>query len=544
MEKNYRMPFIAKSKTNTKHNLVGSWRMGLLPFFTPQKISPCEKACPLNQEIPEILELTKKQKYEEAWRLIVQKNPFPSVCGRICKHFCKDACNRQYYDGSVNFKEIERFLGDLALKNNWSADFSIPSALYKVAVIGAGPAGIAAAYFLTKKGVSVEIFEKENNIGGMPKFIPSFRLPKTVFYGEIEQNVLYKNPYLKIFSKIDLHKMFVKNVLKNNFYQALIIATGNNLTNELNIRTVKSSKIICALDFLKKPDCREASLKIHKKHNYSKIVIIGGGNTAVDAARAARRLYDNARIIVIMREDEKNIPAHKEEIEFAAKEKIEIRCSAAPMEIMEKEKLLIEFDEVETAVSQNGELIFKPKNNKFHETADLVITALGFNSYIPFLNRVSEEQKNKIFIAGDAASREKSLPHAVASAKIVAHEALNFLETGKRETVEKDILEVASMNDINTAYFPKKFPFIVNAKNFYSCEEKFEELTETWEEYIVKEEANRCFYCGACLKCDNCFEFCPDLAITKTEELYEIKKDYCKGCLICVKECPRGLIKH
>ncbi len=119
MDDNYSIPFIAKSKANTKYNLVGSWRMGPLPFFTPQKISPCKKACPLNQEIPEILKLAKKQKHEEAWRLLIEQNPFPSTCGRICAQHCKDTCNRQYYDGSISFREIERFLGDSALKNNW-----------------------------------------------------------------------------------------------------------------------------------------------------------------------------------------------------------------------------------------------------------------------------------------------------------------------------------------------------------------------------------------------------------------------------------------
>ncbi len=422
--------------------------------------------------------------------------------------------------------------------------------LNKVAIIGSGPAGLAAAYFLSKKGISVEIFEKENKIGGMLRFIPPFRLPKTIFIKEIEQNILSKNPYIKIFLKVDLHEIFAKNVLKNNFYQAVIIATGNNVINKLSAQTinpytpplsgvgvgVKSPKIINALDFLEK-------IETYKKFNPSRIVIIGGGNTAVDASRTARRLYGNANIIMIMRENEKNIPAFKEEIKSAIEEKIEIKHSAAPIAITEKEGLEIEFDYVETILSQNGESDFKPKNNPFKETADLVITALGFKSKIPFLSRVSAKEKEKIFIAGDAASHEKGLPYAIASAKIAAEEIFNFLKTGKREKEEKNILETASMDDINTAYFPKKPPFVVNIKNYYSCKEKFEELTKTWEEYIAREEADRCFYCGACLECGNCFEFCPDIAVVKTEKQYEIRKDYCKGCLICVKECPQGLIK-
>jgi len=500
------------SEDTTEANLTGLWRAGPAPKYIYKK-SPCRIACPLEQVIPEALRLVRNGKIKDAWELWTRSNPLPTVSGRVCRRFCETECNRGNYDESVNIGDLEKFLGDKALENDWTTDF--PSNSYsknRIAVIGAGPAGLAAAYFLRKEGLKLDIFEKEKKLGGFMRLIPEWRLPRDVLDKEIE-NILKKqnNNEVTVARNIELNENFIANSLKN-YYSAVIIATGAQKRISLNLRGENSPKVIHSLDFL-----AGKLSKSELKKKPSKIIVIGGGDTAMDTARSAKRLFNSAEIKIVCRENEENIPAQKEELQAAFIENIAFRYCAQPIEIRDWDDYLkVGFLETENYVEDNR-LKFLLISHYFSEMTDWLIIAAGAKTELPFF--IQEVQKEKFFIVGDALNGPSFVAKAIASAKNVIPELLNFLKTGKREPDEKIQSKAAGISDINLAYFEKR------------------------KRSACPEEAERCFGCGMCVKCRNCEEYCPDLAVLENKKgEYEIDENYCKGCGICAKECPTGII--
>lgn len=534
------------SRITTSFNLTGFWRDGPCPEFVP-KIAPCKHGCPLNQDIAEAIEFIRKNKIKDAWKLWTESNPLPSVCGRVCRHFCEEKCCRQDYGGAIKIGNIERFLGDIGLEKEWVFNFpKNRSSKQKIAVIGAGPAGLATVYFLRKNGLRVELLEKERNFGGFSRLIPDYRLPKRVLTEEIERILRpQKLNQIQILNQISLEETFVKNVLTNDFYGAVLIASGAGVKNCLNIPGENFPGAINGLDFLagERPEIAP-----------KKIIIIGGGNTGIDAGRTARRIYPLAEIKIICPEDRDAMPAYKTEIDAALSENIKIKNCLLPLEIKETDnELEIKFCEPKILLAENKEIYFLPTDSFYFEETDLTITAIGTKSQNPFLRHLSEGQKEKVFVIGDASKRFSSVSKVMASAKNTVSEVIKFLETGERNVEQKKQPVVATINNINLDYFKKESPLRDNLRYLHSHQlnkeiaGNFSELTETWTEYAVKKEVERCFSCGICVDCDNCYEFCPDMAVMKIGEndkmIYEIDEKYCKGCGICAKECPRGILE-
>jgi Pyruvate/2-oxoacid:ferredoxin oxidoreductase delta subunit len=499
------MVYVPISCRDTLYNKTGSWRSLTLKF--KRKTSPCSQGCPLNQNIPQILELIKENKIKDAYYLLIEKNPFPAICGRACYHFCEEKCNRKEYDEPVAFGKIEKFLGDEALKNNWLPNFPKSNGKeMKILIVGTGPAGLSAAYFLRKNGFRAEMIEKERLTGGLMRHsIPDFRLPWEIVDLEIKK--ITETAKIEISESVAFNKEFLEKVIKKNLYQAIILAIGGQ-PRKLNIPGGEFA--IKAIEFLKKIKLNYSEAK---KIIFQKIIIIGGGNTAMDAARICRELRPMSKIEIITPEAYEEMPVSKEERRIVEKMGIEITPSLSPLWIVKKKN------------SPNYNLMFR-KNNGLcfrKENIDLVISAIGEEAFEQknLLRGFSPRHLKKIFITGDALG-PSSIAKAIASAGKSVEEVINYLEIGKRITLRSSEKEVEEKNNINFAYF-KKLPRSDN----------------------VIEEAERCFACDIC-NCEDCQLpiFCPDMAFVKNKNECEINNDYCKGCLICAQECKKGMFKE
>lgn len=515
-------------------NKTGSWRT-VRPEYV-KKIPPCNMTCPAGENIQEWLSLAQEKKFKEAWDVMTANNPFPATMGRVCYHPCELACNRSQFDGSININLIERSIGDMALKNKWA--FKIPTEISgkRVLVIGAGPSGLSAAYFLRKFGHEVTVYEACPKAGGMMRYgIPKYRLPKNILDAEVKRitdlgvNIVYNRRVDDIVEE------------RKNF-DAVFVAAGACCASKIDM-DVKNALVFDAVDFLYQVEDNPAKLPALG----DTVVVYGGGNTAVDASRTALRLGAK-KVKIVYRRTLKKMPAHYEEIQDALKEGIEILCLRTISSIDGRKIVLDEmnFDEETGEISKNG-------NHEIIE-ADSVIFAIGQSideQIVPRNSGVKVSEKGiievnenmmtgeeGIFAGGDVTSKNRTVTTAIGLGKKSAKCIDAFLRGENYISNKKP--EVAIFPKINTEYFPdaprKEVDRLGNLD--------FNEKDVTYDEGQTVAEANRCFSCGNCFHCDNCYAYCPDNAIIKHEDgTLEINYDYCKGCGICAAECPCGAIK-
>jgi len=528
---------------------TGTWRTAI-PVYQ-ERSSPCHTACPLSGLIPAWVEMVKKGEFYEAWLKIVENNPFPSVTGRVCHHPCEDFCNRSQYDEKVSIKLLERYVGDLALEKGWGFPQPGIEKKQRIAIVGAGPAGLSAAYRLRLKGYSVEIFEARQKPGGLLTYgIPAYRLPKEVLDKEIDR-LLQRGIKLHLGSAIngaDEYSRLQKE------YDALFIATGAQRPRKLpQFEDGGSDLVRDGLDFLfqvnsgNPPDVG------------GKVVVIGGGNTAVDAARVAQRL-GATQVTLVYRRTEEEMPSQKSEISEAKEEGIDFVFLAAPVRIEKKRgikgcKLVCQkmrLGEKDASGRPRPEPI---KDAYFFLEADNIIMAIGSDAVIPdvggqltledSLLKVNEKQETSvkgIFAGGDLTSTVRFVSSALGAGKKAAENIARLWESSRIE--EPFAGEAVSFEEVNTFYFSQSLGV---SPSLLKASERVHNFKEVWQgitEEQALNEAARCFNCGLCIQCDNCFYFCPDMAIKKndSEEHYTVLEQYCKGCGLCVKECPRGAI--
>ena len=499
---------------------------------------PCNNACPAGENIQEWLSLAQEGKIEDAWRALTQQNPMAAIHGRVCYHPCENSCNRKDLDSSVSIHAVERFLGDEALKNNWQ--FYPPKTLTgkKIMIVGAGPSGLSAAYHLRKLGHEVTIFEAGPVAGGMMNFgIPAYRMPRNILQAEIKR---IENFGVKIVLNYK-----VQDILKekeNGGFDAVFVAIGAHLAKKVNIPAQEASKILDAVSFLKDADENSDNKPLLGR----RVAIYGGGNTAMDAARTAKRLGADEAMI-IYRRDREHMPAHEFEADEALSEGVKIHWLSS-IKNMETSSITVEkMQVIDGKAVPTGE----------YETleADSLILALGQEADTDFLKHIegitfkedgTTVEVNPsmmtgypgIFAGGDMVPSERTVTIATGHGKKAARNIDAWL---RNTTYEKP-----SNNPLVTIE-KLQIWFKTNAEAKAQQHLEIEKAVETFDEivagYTTEEavyEAQRCLSCGNCFECDSCYGACPEGAISKNGkgEGYTINYDLCTGCGVCAEQCP------
>ena len=518
-------------------NLTGSWRT-MRPVYV-DRLPPCNQACPAGENIQAWLYHAESGDYESAWRVLTQDNPLPAVMGRVCYHPCEGGCNRAKVDEAVGINSVERFLGDEAIKRGWK--FTPPEAetAKRVLVVGAGPSGLSAAYHLRRMGHAVAIYDAGPAAGGMMRFgIPKYRLPRDVLDAEVKR-ILDLGVELKLNAKVDN----ILDTMKAGRFDAAFLAVGAHIGKRSFIPAGSASKILDAVTMLRSMEGEDKPLLGRR------VVVYGGGNTAIDAARTAKRMGATEAIIVYRRTRER-MPAHDFEVEEALEEGIMMKWLST-IKRMDEGNLTVE----KMRLDKMG---FPQPTGEFETLeADSLVLALGQDVDLSLLDGVPGLEikdgtvqvaqnmmtgHDGIFAGGDMIPSERTVTVAVGHGKKAARHIDAWLRNAIYAPAEKH--ELASFDKLNTWYYadaPKTVrPMLEGARR----QSTFEEVQGGLDETNALYEARRCLSCGNCFECDNCYGVCPDNAVIKLGpgNRFRFNYDYCKGCGLCATECPCGAI--
>jgi formate dehydrogenase beta subunit len=503
--------FTSVSYRSTLANKTGNWR-AQRPVLK-SRLSPCKFACPARNNIPEWIGLLKQGEFRKAWGVILETNPLPFVCGEVCPHPCEDCCNRSQFDAALSIRALERFLGQEALKKHWRPPERAASTKARVAIIGSGPAGLSCAYQLARQGYQPTIFEALPSVGGLLRTgIPGYRLPKDITEKEIMNNIL--SPFrIEVRTGTKVNKEIFQDIKKE--FQAIFVATGAQRSKRLDIPGEGSKGVLTGLDFLRMVNMGQDP-GIGKR-----VAVMGGGNTAIDAAVCARN--KGADVLLIYRRTREDMPAFEEEIREAERRGIEFSFLTRPS------RIICENGHVGRIECQKGEVKGQDREGRskvyFSKEAppmdievNSVVTAIGEEpSELSFL----DHEPDGVFIGGDASAPAGMVSAAIGSGREAAEKIHSYLTSRQITAEDTSAPDIVQFGELNLDYFehgPRQSQFP--------------------DPQAVIEEAKRCFSCGTCNKCGNCWLFCPDMAIRERETGYEIDFDYCKGCLMCVQECP------
>jgi 2-oxoacid:acceptor oxidoreductase delta subunit (pyruvate/2-ketoisovalerate family) len=522
-------------------NKTGSWRTERAVYI--DRLPPCNHACPAGENIQQWLYDAEEggEGYERAWRTIMEDNPFPAVMGRVCYHPCETACNRGQLDESVGINSVERFLGDEAIARGWRVDVLGEPTGKRVLVVGAGPSGLAAAYHLARFGHEVAVFDAGPMAGGMMRFgIPKYRLPRDVLDAEI-QRILDLGVRLELNRKVTS----IQETMQEEGFDAAFLAVGAHLGKRAYIPAGSAAHVLDAVALLRSMEGEETPLLGRR------VVVYGGGNTAIDAARTAKRLGAEEAIIVYRRTRER-MPAHDLEVEEAKAEGILMKWLST-IKRADGGKLVVEKMELD----DNG---FPQPTGELEELeADSLVLALGQETDLSLLDGVPglevEDGVVKvgpdmmtghpgIFAGGDMVPAERTVTVAAGHGKKAARHIDAWLRDGAYVPAPKH--ELASFDVLNTWYYSDAPRTLQPQLELARRESTFDEVVGGLDESNALYEARRCLSCGNCFSCDNCYGVCPDNAVIKLGEpgeRYAIDYDFCKGCGLCVAECPSGAIE-
>jgi 2-oxoacid:acceptor oxidoreductase delta subunit (pyruvate/2-ketoisovalerate family) len=519
-------------------NKTGSWRTSRPVYL--DRLPPCNHACPAGENIQNWLFHAEGGNYEAAWRSLTENNPLPAIMGRVCYHPCESACNRGQLDESVGINSVERFLGDEALKKGWKFAPPARETGKRVMVVGAGPSGLSAAYHLRRLGHRVTIIEAGPFAGGMMRFgIPKYRLPRDVLDGEV-QRILDMGVELRLNTKV----ADIRATMAEGGFDAAFLAVGAHIAKRAFIPAGAAAKMLDAVSVLRSMEGEEKPMLGRR------VVVYGGGNTALDVARTAKRLGATEAIIVYRRTREK-MPAHDFEVEEALEEGILIKWLSTIKNMGDSGTLTVE----KMALDEKG----FPQPTGEYETleADSLVMALGQDVDLSLLDGVPglkivdgvvEVGPNMmtgfpgIFAGGDMVPSERTVTVAVGHGKKAARHIDGWLTGSAYVPAPKH--ELASWDKLNAWYYSDAPKTVRPQLDIARRKETFEEVVSGLDETNALFEARRCLSCGNCFECDNCYGVCPDNAVIKLGpgKRFEFNYDYCKGCGICESECPCGAI--
>jgi len=519
-------------------NHTGSWRTER-PVYLSRK-PPCNHQCPAGENIQGWLFHAESGNYQAAWNTLVEDNPFPAIMGRVCYHTCESACNRGQLDSPVGINSVEHFLGDEAIALGWKLPQAAASSGKKVMVVGAGPSGLSAAYHLTRLGHAVTVIEAGPLPGGMMRFgIPQYRLPRQVLDAEV-QRIVDMGVRIEYNTKVS----DVMQAKLDGGFDAVFLAVGAHIAKRAYIPAGDSAKVLDAVAVLRSMEGEDKPMLGRR------VVIYGGGNTAIDVARTAKRLGATESIIVYRRNREK-MPAHDFEVEEALQEGVMIKWLSTIKQAGES-SITVE----KMALDEKG---FPQPTGEFETLeADSVVLALGQDVDLSLIEGVpgllvqdGVVQVNAqmmtghdgIFAGGDMVPAERNVTVAIGHGKKAARNMDAWLR-GKAY-VPQPKSEVASFELLNTWYYSDAPKTVRPLLDIIRRQSTFEEVQGGLDESNALFEARRCLSCGNCFECDNCYGVCPDNAVIKLGpgKGFDFNYDYCKGCGICVSECPCGAIK-
>jgi 2-oxoacid:acceptor oxidoreductase delta subunit (pyruvate/2-ketoisovalerate family) len=520
-------------------NKTGAWRTNR-PVYV-DRLPPCNHACPAGENIQGWLYHAESGDYEAAWRTLTEENPFPAIMGRVCYHPCETPCNRGKVDEAVGINSVERFLGDEALKRGWRFAPPANESTKRVLVVGAGPSGLSAAYHLRRRGHRVKIVEAGPLAGGMMRFgIPKYRLPRDVLDGEIRR-------ILDLGVELELHTR-VSNILdtmREGGFDAAFLAVGAHIAKRAYIPAGEAARILDAVSVLRDMEGEQKPMLGRR------VVVYGGGNTALDVARTAKRLGATEAIIVYRRTRDR-MPAHDFEVEEALQEGVLIKWLSTIRNVADEGTLTVE----RMALDANG--FPQPTGELETLDADSLVLALGQDVDLSLLDgvpglvikdRTVQVASNMmtghpgIFAGGDMVPSERTVTVGIGHGKKAARHIDAWLRGTDYEPAPKH--EQATFDKMNTWYYSDAPKTVRPMLDLARRTSTFDEVVHGLDETNALFEARRCLSCGNCFECDNCYGVCPDNAVIKlgAGKRFQFNYDYCKGCGICVSECPCGAIK-
>lgn len=533
----------------TREIKTGGWRTRRPQYV--ERPAACQLACPAEEPIPAWLARAEAGDCHGAWELIRRTNPFPAVTGRVCSHSCEATCNRGKYDGAVAINALERFIGDWGLLHGHSEP-PLTLRTEKVAVVGGGPAGLACTYHLARLGYQVGLYEAMAELGGLLRYgIPEYRLPRTVLDREIE---LILDFGVTVHTRACLGEAVSWETLDS--YQAVFLATGADCPVSLGIPGEASPGVSDGLAFLREVNSG------YRPRLGRRVVVVGGGSTAIDVARTARRL--GADVTIVALEAREAMPALAEEVEQALAEGVSIINEVGVEEIQAREGRATgaRVRPAKLAFTESGTVrpVFANESPIVLE-ADAFLLAIGQlpdAALLPPGIRVERglvtvgeggvTSQPRLYAGGDLAPGPRSVAYAVGSGTRAARAIHRFLsgeDPGKSSSsgVEGRPDHVVTYPEINLDYFSPAARAERSQRGAAERVASFAEVVQGLNELQVPAEARRCFSCGSCTGCDTCLIFCPDMAIRRINSRgYEILSDYCKGCGLCARECPRGAL--
>lgn len=530
-----KLPFaISLEVGSSLENETGSWRTEK-PVYV-HNLPPCNKACPAGEKCQEWLFYAEEGRYQQAWEVMMRDNPLPAVMGRVCYHPCQTACNRGEVDEAVGINSIERFIGDKALEEGWKVAPLVPDTGKRVLVVGAGPSGLSAAYHLRRAGHEVLVREAGPLAGGMMRFgIPAYRLPRGVLDQEVAR-------IAALGVRFEYNTKVTEVATVAGEFDAVFLAIGAQQGRHADIPAGDSAKVLDAVDVLAEME------SVEKPQLGRRVVVYGGGNTAVDAARTAKRLGAEEAIIVYRRTRDR-APAHDSEIMEAEEEGVMMKWLSTIKHVdggeIKIEKMVLDDSGFPVGTGEYEDL-----------GADTVIMALGQETDLSLVEdapgievergvvKVNAQMMTGmpgVFAGGDMVPSQRTVTTAIGHGKLAARCIDAWLrgEVYQAAPAAPD----ARLNLMNTWYYadaPRQMRARLAGPRRASS---FDEVVQGLDEESAIFEARRCMSCGNCFGCDNCFGVCPDNAITKIKPTqYVFKYDYCKGCGICAEECPCGAI--
>jgi NADPH-dependent glutamate synthase beta subunit-like oxidoreductase len=506
---------------------------------------PCSHSCPIGNDIRGFLRALADQKdYEAAWRVLTRTNPFPATCGRVCPHPCEDGCNRRDFDTPLDINSSERCVGDYGLENHLEHKKEVlTQRKEKIAVVGSGPAGLSCAFHLAKRGFKVKVFEAEREPGGMMRWgIPAYRLPKDVLTREIET-------VLKLGVELECNVKVGVNIPMDQLmghYDAVFLGLGAQRGVAIDVPGQEARGVYTGVEFLK-------DVHSGKKVQLGRdVVVVGGGNTAMDCARVAKRM--GANVSVVYRRTRNEMPAIAVEIDEALEERIMFRYHTNPVKIIHDDGRVVGLMCVQMELKEadaSGRARPVPISGSDSVIpADTVIMATGQDVDYEGFDLAKRENKwvsadeqymtslPRVFAGGDAVLGLETVSAAIGQGFRAALSIEDMIDGQLQSRLSRP--PVVFSRDLNTYYYQQKKRFAKEAIPVYERLKSFNEIYPAFDRDEILEESSRCFSCGNCFDCGNCLMYCPDNAVkvSRSGGKYEFDYDFCKGCGLCVKECP------